>query len=246
MPPRRTAAASAPEPVDEPRPEFEVVSADEVTPDDDTQPESGVEAPQDFICPGCDIAPFAKRGEYNQHIRLKHRNHPEWKIAATPKGQVVSDARDTPVRGRSKKAQTERLKRWILDEANPGIVTLAVQSGVNPLMMDLVAPPLLVKPLREEFQFSETQAALMARGVTEMNGTPIVETVVRVVGPVVPYFFGIAAIVVLGMHAWKCWTLRSMLTNPEFMGKVLAAANTSQNGAASANGSQPVHQPQFV
>lgn len=211
-------------------PSFEVVP-----PDDEVIDDSLLDV-QTFACGACDAVFDSARG-LNVHVGHLHPGQDDLKRSTkktrsdVPPGEVDKakrNARATRV-DRSKRGQTAAIKRSILEDINPFMVRTSVRFGVPEAMLTTSLSGMgFDKPLKEEIGFSETEAAIVARGLVEINGTPAAAAFVRTVGPLVPYAFGLAAVGVVLLHGLKLFALRKQLVT------LNAQVNGSENGS-------PVH-----
>lgn len=201
-----------------------------------------------LICPGCgNVA--ANTAGFNVHVGRKHPDHPEWKIGAAAdkvkvsgRQRVQSDVPNVDLKIPSSKVKSrdiKRLKASIVDDFNPFMLTIVSQTGIP---LELMHMEFMGKTLQSEVEFSDMQAEIIARGIVELNGTPVANTVVGMVTPILPYFFGLAAIVVVGLHAFKVFMIRQQIV-PALMQML---PNAQQNGQPQTDGSSKSNTPNFV
>lgn len=221
-----------------------------VVPPADTDPDPVDDATDDkdqsLICPGCGNVAKNVAG-FNVHIGQKHKDHPDWKIGGDKikvgknrADRVTPDVSNVDLKipsSKSKAREIKKLKSSIVDDFNPFMLTIISQTGIP---LELMHMQFMGKTVQSELEFSDMQAEIIARGIVELNGTPVADTVVGMMTPILPYFFGLAAIVVVGLHAFKVFMIRQQIVPA-----LLQMLPNAQNGPTAENGSKP-NTPNFV
>jgi uncharacterized C2H2 Zn-finger protein len=177
------------------------------------------------VCPECTRI-FDTRSGLNRHLTVAH-NRPDLhqKGAPRPRQQRKSSVVDVDYTGEKPSRTTDQtgknvkaVKRGILQSFNPGLCDVIVAtSGLPRELLDM--PGVIPNTtLRKELTFSDLQAEILAQGIVRMNGTPAAITATKIVGPILPYAFGMAALAVVVSQVVKIFALRDM------MAKVLEVA----------------------
>ena len=207
-------------------PEIEVINP--IDDDGVIEDSSVIEDDPTYICPICGQTSESVGG-MNRHIGKSHPDHPEAKIpnqrgtstrrkSETIKPDVMFD------RTKPKAVRAKALSKAIVDDFNPFMLTMVQQTGVPDYMMNW--QPVLGGPsVGSMMGLTKFQADLIARGYVEMDGVPALEAMGRMVGPIVPYFFGLAAIAAIVMQGFKIVTLRRMV-----MEQMSTMAESMSNG----------------
>lgn len=172
---------------------------------------------QTFVCGECGDVFNSARG-LNIHVGHRHVGRDDLKRTTSAKTTSDVPVKDrasvtrTSTRKSPKDKKVEVLQASILQTVNPLFIKGALMFGIpEPMLSVTLGPPAISKPLEEELQFTKMQAGIIARGLVEMEGTPIAQTVLNVVGPLVPFAFGIAAIGIVVLHGWKLFAIRRKL-----------------------------------
>lgn len=178
-----------------------------------------------YVCDSCG----AVRSSATDLKIHKEAEHPKQRRGRTATGTDTGTDSGTPTRRtKSEKREIQELKKSILEDLNPFIISQIVVLGVPPGAMDITLQT--GKTVRQEIEFGETQADLLARGVVKMRGTGVANTVTSVVVPFLPYAFGLVALIVLVMHGVKLFMLRQQLVT---MMRMQALAQQGNSGGTS-------------
>lgn len=192
-------------------PRFEVVAEPDIEISDTDVDE------QTVVCDACGKISDTVRG-HNIHVGHVHPEQSELKKRRT---KVESDVpeRDrqkrtvrVPPEKRAKDRRVAKLRTDILETVNPVLIQSALLMGLPEPMLTVKLGGGIGEPtVRERIVFGDRQAGIIARGLVEMEGAPVVEAVVRVVTPFVPYAFGFAALGIVIMHGVQLFMLRKQL-----------------------------------
>ncbi len=166
-----------------------------------------------FICQACGVSKDTQRG-LNVHIGHMHPDRKDLQKTSSRRSSTRRVTPDSEIdydgsSSRKPKGEAAAVKRAILKDFNPLIVDALCATGIPRPAMSLPLPT--GRTLEQEIKFSDTQADWIARGVVGMKATPVVVKTARVVGPVAPYAFGAVALLIVGVHAFKLWTLRNLI-----------------------------------
>lgn len=231
------------------RPEVVGVVGDE----EDLDGEPG-EEPAEFVCEVCSDFFGSQRG-LNVHLGQKHPERKDLQKSVgngrryqrKPRSGSVEDANDFTggTFGRTASRGARPVRRFILAEVNSYIVTGVSLMGVPDYLIDAPVIPWGVQPgtgkpeyksIQEIVTFSPREATILAEGVSRMEKTPAAVRVGKTVGPAVPYFFGLLALVVVAKHVVDLFTLRAKLA-------ALQAQLPTDQGQ---NADAPASRPQFI
>lgn len=190
-----------------------------------------VDDSQILICPGCERMDFASPHGLAIHMgRCKSLRGEDGEpvITATVRRPRATPASDVPARrrgrppGRRKPAlsfSAPEVKRAILEHVNPTLISGAKHVGMRPFL-DIKIPHLDennqivtdqdARTVRQEIEFSDFEAGVIAHGVVEVADTPVMLRAVETLAPLAPWFFGVCALGVVGFHTWKILQLRKV------------------------------------
>lgn len=159
----------------------------------------------DWICESCGAVRNSESA-LKIHTEAEHPRKGARASSRVSESDGSSVPRQTRTRAKSEDRQIKDLKKSILEEFNPFMITTLSQTGIPIGMMDGTLPT--GRTVRQELEFGETEADIIARGIVKLKGTAVAESTLNLVGPLLPYAFGIVALIVVGMHAVKVWVLR--------------------------------------
>jgi hypothetical protein len=170
------------------------------------------------VCTECTRI-FDTRSGLNRHLTVAH-NRPDLHQKGTPRPrqQRKSSVVDVDYTGEKPSRITDQtsknvkaVKRGILKSFNPGLCDVIVAtSGLPRELLDM--PGVLPNTtLRKELTFSDLQAEILAQGIVRMNGTPAAIRATKIVGPILPYAFGLAALAVVVSQVVKVFAFRNMM-----------------------------------
>lgn len=175
---------------------------------------SEVKDDSDFICDVCGDFFSSQRG-LNGHIGRLHKDRADLKkssaSASRRRSAPASDIDgDALPRTRRDSRSVRPVKRAILNDVNGLIVTGITLAGVPEEAIDF--PFIDGKSIKDFVCFSDREASIIAEGIVRMGPTPLASSAARFVGPLAPYGFGIAALVVIGLHVARTVSLFSKLS----------------------------------
>ena len=207
--------------------------------------------PAEYICEICSDFFESQRG-LNVHLGQKHKDRPDLQRPVSGRSRRTRTRRGSGIdesdysgapRIVSSSASSRRTQKFIVEEVNSFIVTGVSLLGVPDQMIDariIEWMPGQYKSIKEIVTFSPREATVLAEGITRMQVTPVAAKVGGVVGPMVPYFFGLLACVVVVKHVADLVMLRARL----------AALNAQMQQAQKGQGQQgqnaTTRQPQFI
>lgn len=203
----------------------------EILPPVETPLKQDYDETSSFICEVCGDDLPSQRG-LNIHIGRLHPDRKDLQKSATTSGSRKRksglDANSDFDDDKRPKNDVAIIRRAIIKDLNPLVIDAICATGVPRPAMGLQLPT--GRTLEEEIKFTNTQADWIARGVVGMKATPIAVTTAKIVGPAAPYFFGLVALAIVGVHSFKLWTLRNAIL--EIMKNSMV--NTPPEGSSSA------------
>lgn len=174
------------------------------------------EEPATYVCEICADFFSSQRG-LNGHIGRKHPDRKDLQKRTTNRSkESVDDSDYTPgILTFAKQSKNARpVQKFILNEVNSFLVTGISLAGVPDHLIDqriLEMAPGQYRSMRDVVCFTPREATVLAEATVRMRGTPVVERVAAVAGPLVPYFFGGLGVIIVIKHVIDAFTLRAKL-----------------------------------
>lgn len=97
------------------------------------------------------------------------------------------------------------VNNWLLLGASTPFV------GISPLTFAMRPPALGGDTVADKIKFSKMETEILAQGIARLDGTPLATTLVSTLSGAAPYALGLGMILVVLLHSYSIWRLRSDL-----------------------------------